>query len=120
MKPIILTTSLKQQIEQEGAASFPNECCGIIYGVDEPHGRVVSRLEAVSNEFEAGERYHRFSITPADLIKAEKSAAAHNELIERVLSGVSNGFRMNHDHDLDVVGNLVRGHLDLFHVKISF
>ena len=81
MKPIILTTSLKQQIEQEGAASFPNECCGIIYGTDEPHGRVVTRLEAVSNEFEAGERYHRFSITPADLIKAEKSAAAHNELV---------------------------------------
>lgn len=81
MTPIILPQSLHEKIEQEGIAAFPNECCGIIYGHDTPEGRRVSRLEPVANEFEPDERYHRFSITPRDLINAEKSAAAHGELV---------------------------------------
>src|ERR1700742_3408031 len=74
--PIILTEQQRRQIETEGAAAYPNECCGIIYGRDVTAGgttrRVVEQLEAVANEFEEGEQYHRFSITPATLLKAEK------------------------------------------------
>jgi proteasome lid subunit RPN8/RPN11 len=81
MNSIILSSSFFSKIEQEGAAAFPNECCGIIYGHDYADRRVVSRLEPVANEFEAGEQYHRFSITPKDLINAEKSAAEHGELM---------------------------------------
>jgi proteasome lid subunit RPN8/RPN11 len=73
---LILTNDQKRQIEAEGVAAYPNECCGIIYGRDVTDGgvarRVVDKLEAVTNEFEAGERYHRFLITPATLLKAEK------------------------------------------------
>ncbi len=74
-QPIVLTPAQKQQIESEGAAAFPNECCGIIYGGDVDGRRIVGRLEAVENEFEAGEQYHRFSITGATLMRAEKSCA---------------------------------------------
>jgi proteasome lid subunit RPN8/RPN11 len=81
MIPLILPQSLHEQIEREGVAAFPNECCGIIYGRDEPARRVVSRLEAVKNAFEDGEKYHRFSITPEALMKAEKFAADHGELV---------------------------------------
>jgi proteasome lid subunit RPN8/RPN11 len=73
---LILTFDQKRQIEAEGVAAYPNECCGIIYGRDVADGsvarRVVEKLEPVVNEFEAGERYHRFLITPATLLKAEK------------------------------------------------
>jgi proteasome lid subunit RPN8/RPN11 len=81
MNPLILSQSLSEEVEQEGSAAFPNECCGIIYGHDYPDRRVASRLEPVKNEFEVGEQYHRFSITPKDLIAAEKSAAEHGELM---------------------------------------
>jgi proteasome lid subunit RPN8/RPN11 len=81
MNPLVLPKALARQIEHEGVASFPNECCGVIYGRDEKDRRVVTRLEPVVNEFEAGEQFHRFLITPGTLMKAEKSAAANKELV---------------------------------------
>ncbi|HEY1683131.1 MAG TPA: M67 family metallopeptidase [Tepidisphaeraceae bacterium] len=81
MQPLTISKLLYHQIESEGSTIFPNECCGVIYGHDEPNRRVVTRLEAVNNEFEEAEKYHRFSITPKDLIAAEKSAAEHGELV---------------------------------------
>jgi thiosulfate/3-mercaptopyruvate sulfurtransferase len=79
--PLVLTSELARQIEQEGAAAYPNECCGIMYGRDSGGKRVVEKLEAVGNAFEAGERFHRFSITPKDLMRAEKSAADGGRLV---------------------------------------
>jgi proteasome lid subunit RPN8/RPN11 len=69
---LALTPAQKKQIEAEGVAAYPNECCGIIYGRDVPDERIVEELEAVPNDFEAGEQYHRFSITPKILMNAEK------------------------------------------------
>jgi proteasome lid subunit RPN8/RPN11 len=69
---LVLTDSQRRQIESEGSVAYPNECCGIIYGRDVAGRRVVEELEAVVNEFEEGEKYHRFLITPATLFKAEK------------------------------------------------
>ena len=83
--PIVMTSLAREQIEREGVAAYPNECCGILYGrdivQDGEANRIVTRLEAVTNEFEAGERYHRFLITPDTLMRAEKSAAAAGELV---------------------------------------
>jgi proteasome lid subunit RPN8/RPN11 len=77
--PLVLTAEQRRQIEAEGVAAYPNECCGIIYGRDVTDGgvtrRIVERLETVNNEFEPGERYHRFLITPATLLKAEKQCS---------------------------------------------
>jgi proteasome lid subunit RPN8/RPN11 len=78
---ILLTADQYRQIEDEGARAFPNECCGIIYGRDAGGQRVVERLEPVNNDFEAGEQYHRFSISPKQLMEAEKSAAANGQLV---------------------------------------
>ena len=71
---LVLTVAQKKQIEDEGVAAFPNECCGIIYGRDMPDGRrIIERLEAVANEFAADEQFHRFSITAKTLMKAERN-----------------------------------------------
>ena len=79
--PIILSPQQFRLIEAEGAAAFPNECCDIMYGRDSAAGRIVERLEPVRNAFEAGEQYHRFSISPETLMRAEKSAADHGQLV---------------------------------------
>ena len=83
---LVLTTNFARQIESEGARAYPNECCGILYGRDVTDAdgnmrRIVERLEPVKNEFEAGEQYHRFSISPKQLMQAEKTAAANNHLV---------------------------------------
>jgi proteasome lid subunit RPN8/RPN11 len=62
---------------------YPHEVCGLLLGEDLPdsysnNGGVLSRLiravVPVDNSFEAGERYHRFLIGPADILRAERQA----------------------------------------------
>lgn len=79
--PLVIPVALARQIEAEGAKAYPNECCGIMIGRDEGGKRVVERLEPVANEFEAGEQYHRFLITPAVLMRAEKLAGRVGKLV---------------------------------------
>ena len=79
---IHLTAGHDGQIRREAAAAYPNECCGIIYGVlREGGGRSVSRLEPVANVFDERERYHRFSISPQQLMNAERVAGERGELV---------------------------------------
>jgi len=72
MIPIVLTSDQRRQIEQEGISAYPNECCGIIFGREISRRRIVDELTPVPNEFETGEQFHRFLITPQTLLKAEK------------------------------------------------
>lgn len=46
-----------------------------MYGRDTAGRRLVERIEPVGNVFEEGERYHRFSISPRQLMQAEKTAS---------------------------------------------
>jgi proteasome lid subunit RPN8/RPN11 len=79
--PLRLTPAQDQQIRREGAAAYPNECCGIIYGKLQGGERVVSRLEPVANDFDESEQYHRFSISPEQLMVAERVAGERGELV---------------------------------------
>ena len=80
-----LTGPQFRQIEADGAGAYPNECCGIMFGRDVNDGgvirRIVERLLPVTNAFDAGEQYHRFSISPKQLMEAEKDAAASGQLV---------------------------------------
>jgi len=78
---LVIPAALARQIEAEGSSIYPNECCGIMIGRDEGGQRIVERLEPVANDFEEGEQYHRFLITPKNLMDAEKSAGAAGKLV---------------------------------------
>ena len=81
MTPLHFPKFLARQIEAEGVAAYPNECCGVIYGRDVEGKRLVEKLEPVLNEFDAEEQYHRFLITPATLMQAEKTAGKDGRLV---------------------------------------
>ena len=86
LPPLLLTQAQHRQIEAEGAAAYPNECCGIMFGRDELEGRVakrriVNRLVAAPNDFEEHEQFHRFSISAKTLMAAEEEAAKTGELV---------------------------------------
>ena len=78
---LVLADSQRAQIEREAMAAYPNECCGIIFGTQRDGQRHVTLLQRVQNDFETGERYHRFSISPKNLMDAEKLAADRHELV---------------------------------------
>jgi proteasome lid subunit RPN8/RPN11 len=77
--PLVLPAELRKQIEDEGVAAYPNECCGILIGSD--WQRKVDRIVAMANAFDPQERYHRFSIDPLLLAGAEESAAAEGKAV---------------------------------------
>ena len=81
MNDLVLPADLARAIEREGSAAYPNECCGIMFGRDVGDERRVERLEPVTNSYTADEQYHRFSIEPKDLMRAEKSAADAGQLV---------------------------------------
>lgn len=81
MNNLVLPSELACAIEREGSGAYPNECCGILYGRDVGNQRRVERLEPVTNSYAADEQYHRFSIEPRELMRAEKSAAAAGQLV---------------------------------------
>lgn len=81
MNKLLLPAQLARQIDREGSNIYPNECCGIMYGRDTAQGRLVEKLEAVANVFDEAERYHRFSISPKQLMDAEKKAGDAGQLV---------------------------------------
>ena len=78
---LVITEAHRTQIEREAISAHPNECCGIIFGTRRDRQRLVSVLRPVENDFASGERFHRFSISPRNLIEAEKLATERNELV---------------------------------------
>jgi len=82
---LYLPAAYVQQIEAEGSAAYPDECCGIMFGRDERDGgitrRIVERIEPMRNVWDEQERRRRFAIDPLALMHAEKTAAANVELV---------------------------------------
>jgi|SRR5215210_4995775 len=78
---IVVPQSIGRQIEAEGVAAYPNECCGILIGREVAGKRRVERLAPMKNVFDAGEQYHRFSIDPLAQIAAEKSADESGQVV---------------------------------------
>lgn len=82
---LILPDALRAQIEREGVAAYPNECCGFLIGRDVKENGVlvrhIDRLEAGTNAFESAEQYHRFSIDPKQQLIAEKNAEKEGKMV---------------------------------------
>lgn len=70
---IELPEFLVRLIKEEGERAFPNECCGVIFG---NYGDVkkAASAEPITNKFDGDEQYHRFLITPEDMMRAELKA----------------------------------------------
>ena len=66
-----LTREIEEKIRQAGAAAYPNECCGILFGSEEDGVNTVKALKSIENARESGEQYHRFLITAEDIMQAE-------------------------------------------------
>ena len=65
----------EKNIRAEGESAYPNECCGVLIGeVDDKGVKTLKHSEAIRNAREDGEQYHRFLITPEDMMQAEITA----------------------------------------------
>jgi proteasome lid subunit RPN8/RPN11 len=72
-----LSSGLERNIRTHGETAWPNECCGVLIGeVDNAGYKTARRTLTIDNASEDGEQYHRFLITPEDMMKAEQAARA--------------------------------------------
>ncbi len=70
-----LSSELERNIRRDGENAYPNECCGVLIGgVDNAGVKSVKRTLTIDNAREDGEQYHRFLITPEDMLRAEQTA----------------------------------------------
>jgi proteasome lid subunit RPN8/RPN11 len=81
MSVLVLSSAIAEQIEREGIAAYPNECCGILVGRDVGDQRIVDKLISMKNVFDAGEQYHRFSIDPLALARADEDAGKEGRAV---------------------------------------
>jgi len=70
-----ISSDLEKNIRADGEAAYPNECCGVLIGeVDNEGIKTVKSTLTIDNAREDVEQYHRFLITPEDMMKAEQTA----------------------------------------------
>jgi proteasome lid subunit RPN8/RPN11 len=70
LRPLRLADGVADSIHAHGAETYPNECCGALYGRD----GVVASTWALPNTTEEGPR-RRFLVRPQDYRDAEKRAS---------------------------------------------
>jgi len=72
-----LSPNLEKNIRTHGETAYPNECCGVLIGeVDMGGVKTAIRALTIDNAREDGEQYHRFLITPEDMLRAEQTAGS--------------------------------------------
>ncbi|MDR2693513.1 MAG: M67 family metallopeptidase [Chitinispirillales bacterium] len=72
---LVLSPKEDKIIRIAGENAYPNECCGVMIGeVDKAGVKAVKCVQAIDNSWEDGEQYHRFLITPEDILRAEQTA----------------------------------------------
>jgi proteasome lid subunit RPN8/RPN11 len=75
---IIIEPRVRQLLIDDALNSFPDECCGFLYGREEHDGtRVVLDMLVVDNSKE-GDKTRRFEISPLDYMTAEQHALDHD------------------------------------------
>ena len=69
-----------RQMIEDASATFPDECCGFMFGREEGEDRFVSEISIVKNAKE-GDKKRRYEISAKDYLKAEQYAALNDLLI---------------------------------------
>jgi len=72
---LTVPAAILSALQAHGEAAYPNEGAGLLLGTVTPEGKTVADILPLSNEWEAGEQYHRYMITPQDMLRGEHEAA---------------------------------------------
>jgi proteasome lid subunit RPN8/RPN11 len=75
---IILEPRIRQLLTDDALNTFPDECCGFLFGREETDGtRLVIDILVVDNSRQ-GDKTRRFEIAPIDYMTAEQHALDHD------------------------------------------
>jgi proteasome lid subunit RPN8/RPN11 len=69
-----LTADQQAAMFEHAERTFPDECCGAIFGNVGDGSREIVELRAMENTWDEEERRRRFLITPAEYMRVEREA----------------------------------------------
>ena len=95
---VTLDQFVLDEISKHGEATFPNECCGFLYG-NEDGDRLINLSIPISNSKE-GDQRRRFEISPFDYMKAEQFAIENNTQLLGIYHSHPNHPAIASEHDL--------------------
>ena len=75
MPVLQLTADVLMAIQAHGEAAYPNEGAGLLVGQAKGADKTVVDILPISNQWESEEQYHRYLITPQDMLRGENEAA---------------------------------------------
>ena len=74
---IIIESQAKQLMTADAVKTFPDECCGFLFGLEKKDDRVITDILIVNNAKE-GDKKRRFEISAKDYMRAEQYADENN------------------------------------------
>ncbi len=96
---IIIEPRMRELLTEDAVNSFPDECCGFMFGVESEDGnRIITEILVVNNAKE-GDKRRRFEIAPLDYMKAEQYAEEHNRLLLGIYHSHPNHPAIPSEHD---------------------
>ncbi len=75
-----ITHDARERIIHDAIQTFPDECCGFLYGTETGDDRLILEVQAVGNSKD-GDKRRRFEIKALDYLRAERYAEANNLLL---------------------------------------
>lgn len=94
---VIEQTPLDEMIK-DAVRTFPDECCGFLFGNEESGSRTVIKIQVVDNAKE-GDKRRRFVISAKDYLKAEQFADENNLQLIGVYHSHPNHPAIPSEHD---------------------
>jgi len=70
-----IPAEILRALEAHGEAAYPNEGAGLLLGLAQPTGKTVTTILPLANRWESEEQFHRFLLSPQDMLQGEQEAA---------------------------------------------
>jgi proteasome lid subunit RPN8/RPN11 len=77
---LIIEPQVRKLIIEDAVNTFPDECCGFLFGTETASDRILTDALVVVNVKE-GDKRRRFQISPRDYLQAERYAEENNLLL---------------------------------------
>lgn len=78
---IIIDPAAKKLMIEDAVSTFPDECCGFMFGSEDEEGnRIIKKILVVDNS-KQGDKTRRFEISAPDYLKAEQEAEESDLLL---------------------------------------
>ncbi|MDP4262266.1 MAG: M67 family metallopeptidase [Bacteroidota bacterium] len=87
-----------KMMTEDAIHTFPDECCGFLFGKETNEERVILQTAAVNNAKE-GDKRRRFEIKPKDYLEAERYADEQGWLLLGVYHSHPNHPAIPSEHD---------------------